>query len=233
MAVAFATPLPTLLLVFARACTTKQQEGRTRVDWLWMARVHDRALSQQLGSTYQSSCCLISLWMRFRPPPPLPLRRRRYCQMATWNASASCNQPEDSFSIATTATSAGGRNSFVVRGGAAGRGGGGASVRGRRVGSRARATPEAGEAAACGEARSWRRDSESRIGMERRESDAGSRGGAGGSGSNGGAGRSRGRSKKEDVLWVQCDKCLRWRKLALGMRLEDLPDKWCVLVLRF
>lgn len=106
----------------------------------------------------------------------------------------------------------------------AGRGGGGASVRGRRVGSRARATPEAGEAAG-GEARSWRRDSESRIILERRESDAGS-GSGGGSSGIAGAGRGRGRSKKEDVLWVQCDKCLRWRKLAFGMRLEDLPDKW-------
>ncbi|CAN0199532.1 unnamed protein product, partial [Scytosiphon promiscuus] len=67
----------------------------------------------------------------------------------------------------------------------------------------------------------WGRDLDSRVGgLERRESDAGSRG------NGGGGGRGRGRSKKEDVLWVQCDKCLRWRKLALGMRLEDLPDKW-------
>ena len=151
--------------------------------------------------------------------PPCP----RYCQMAAWNANPSCDQPEDSSSLATTANSPGGR-SFVVRGrggggrGAAGGGGAGAvaGARGRRIGSRGRGTSEPNEAAGgvgAGEDRAW-----SRVGLERRESDAGSRGG--------GAGRGRGRSKKEDVMWVQCDKCLRWRKLALGMRLEDLPDKW-------
>lgn len=142
--------------------------------------------------------------------------------MAAWNANPSCDQPEDSSSLATTANSPGER-SFVVRsgrgaaggvGGAAGGSNAGAGARGRRIGSRGRGTSEQSEAAGGGggEDRTW-----SRIGLERRESDAGSRGGAG---------RGRGRSKKEDVMWVQCDKCLRWRKLALGMRLEDLPDKW-------
>lgn len=87
------------------------------------------------------------------------------------------------------------------------------------MGSRARATGDSGEMAG-GEDRPWGREFDSRVGggLERRESDASSRGSGGG--------RGRGRSKKEDVLWVQCDTCLRWRKLALGMRLEDLPDKW-------
>lgn len=146
--------------------------------------------------------------------------------MAAWNAGASCAQPEDSSSLATT-NSPGGR-SFVVRGGGGGAGAGaapsaGGGARGRRIGSRGRTTSEPSDAAhggVGGEDRSW-----SRVGLERRESDAGSRGG-GAAGGAGGAGRGRGRSKKEDVMWVQCDKCLRWRKLALGMRLEDLPDKW-------
>ena len=158
--------------------------------------------------------------------------------MAFWNPSASCDQPEDSTTVATTPSNAGGR-SFAVRdtAGAAGAGGGGggggrggagagAGLRVRRIASRARATSEPSEVSGGGGggggSGDWRREADSRAGLERRDSDAGSRGGAGSA-----AVKARGKSAKtQEENWVQCDKCLRWRKLAPGMRNEDLPDKW-------
>lgn len=139
--------------------------------------------------------------------------------MAIWSpATASCEHPEDSADMLTPATGGTSSGRSFLAGGGGGRGNGGGSCRGRRLGSRARAAPEASEAVGDTE-RSWRKDGDAGSAAgERRSSE-------GGVGSSGG-GRGRGRSKKEDVLWVQCDKCLRWRKLALGMRLEDLPDKW-------
>lgn len=32
-------------------------------------------------------------------------------------------------------------------------------------------------------------------------------------------------TKAPDQLWVQCDSCLKWRKLPSGSK-EDVPDKW-------
>lgn len=29
-----------------------------------------------------------------------------------------------------------------------------------------------------------------------------------------------------DQSWVQCDDCLKWRKLPHGTDLDKLPDKW-------
>lgn len=137
--------------------------------------------------------------------------------MATWSpATASCDFPEATAEMMAPAAGNAGVRSFVGRGG--GRGGGGASFRGRRAGSRARAVSEMSEAGGD-EDRSWRREDSGAPG-EHRASDVGAAtGGAG-------VGRGRGRSKKEDVVWVQCDNCLRWRKLALGMLFEHLPDKW-------
>ncbi|CAN0525105.1 unnamed protein product [Ectocarpus sp. 12 AP-2014] len=108
-------------------------------------------------------------WRRVPPGVSVQGIDKWYCHMGTWNPAASCEQPEDSTSIPTPATNgtAGGR-SFVVRGGAGSRGGGcGASVRGRRIGSRARATSESVDAA---DERAWRRDPGSGSGLERRES---------------------------------------------------------------
>ena len=143
--------------------------------------------------------------------------------MATWNpATASCDHPEDLADMIIPVAGAGGGRSFTGGGGSRG---GGASCRGgRRLGARARVALDASEGGGD-EDRSWKRDGDSGgTSIERRTGDSGGVGTAAGSG--GGGGRGRGRSKKEDVVWVQCDKCLRWRKLALGMLLEDLPDKW-------
>lgn len=29
-----------------------------------------------------------------------------------------------------------------------------------------------------------------------------------------------------DWLWVQCDNCLKWRRLPTGIGFRDLPEKW-------
>lgn len=142
--------------------------------------------------------------------------------MATWNpATASCDHPEDTADMLIPVVGGGSERSFT--GGGGGRGGGASCRGGRRMGSRARAV-EASDAGGD-EDRSWKRDGDSGTSLDRRTADGGG-GGAASVGNGGSGGRGRGRSKKEDVVWVQCDNCLRWRKLAPGMLLEDLPDKW-------
>lgn len=133
--------------------------------------------------------------------------------MASWSpATASCNHPEDSSDMLSPAMGIGaGVKAFMMVDGGRGSAGSGSNCRSRRMGSRARSVAESSEGV-DGD-RSWRRDGDAGTAVERKDS-------------GGGGGRGRGRAKKEDVVWVQCDKCERWRKLAPGMRLEDLPDMW-------
>lgn len=37
-------------------------------------------------------------------------------------------------------------------------------------------------------------------------------------------------NSREEVEWVQCDGCRKWRKLSGGMRSEDLPEQWWVVI---
>ena len=179
--------------------------------------------------TSQAFCGLYNLKLKKQPQDhttnlgPVPISRlslmcpfNRYCEMATWSpATANCEHPEDSTEmvvpLSTTTISGGGRGN--------GSAGGSAGYRGRRIGSRSSRTASEGSEGGAEEDRSWRRDGEG-TSAERRWSDGGSAIGGG----NGG--RGRGRAKKDDLLWVQCDKCEKWRKLANGMRNEDLPEKW-------
>lgn len=36
--------------------------------------------------------------------------------------------------------------------------------------------------------------------------------------------------KRPDQNWVQCDECLKWRKLPDGINCNKLPDKWFCLM---
>mmetsp|Transcript_24324 Transcript_24324/g.55434 ORF Transcript_24324/g.55434 Transcript_24324/m.55434 type:complete len:565 (-) Transcript_24324:177-1871(-) len=44
--------------------------------------------------------------------------------------------------------------------------------------------------------------------------------------SRGGKEREKEKEKVEDVQWVQCEKCDKWRKLASHINVKDLPDSW-------
>lgn len=130
--------------------------------------------------------------------------------MATWSPeTANCEHPEETTEKVAPATNTTGRGN-----GNAGSSGG---YRGRRVGSRSTRSAFDGSEGGGEEDKSWRRDVEGAP-VERRSLD--------GSAYGNGVSRGRGRARKDELLWVQCDKCEKWRKLANGMRNEDLPDKW-------
>lgn len=131
--------------------------------------------------------------------------------MAFWSPEkASCDYPEEEELWSPASASAGGA------GGASGdKSLISPSNRGRRVtASRARATSSAGGNDGAGQS--------GRFAEGFSASDVG---GSVADGDEGAPGDSRGNTR-EEVEWVQCDGCRRWRKLSDGMRSEDLPEQW-------